>query len=98
MNDDTAGTFTRAARLLRKANLDADESNQLIDVIKEMTNIQAARIIKLFESKLEAQADRIDANAKAYDAQLKTIQFFIVAGIALAGVLASIITILLNNN
>lgn len=96
MSDDTAGPFTRAARLLRKANLNADEANQLIDVIGEMTSMQAARIIQLFESKFEAHADRIDANAKAYDAQLKTMQWFIGIGIALAGVISGVIAALLN--
>lgn len=82
MNDD--GTFTRATRLLRKTALDADEANQLIELIEDMTTREAARIIARVESKMDAQE-------KAFE-QFK---WFLALGIALAGVLASVFTFLL---
>jgi len=73
---DDAGTFTRATRLLRQTTLTADEANQLIEIIEEMTNTEAARIIERVESKIDAT------------------RWFIGAGIAMAGIIAALIAIL----
>ena len=76
MDEDSIGPFTRATRLLRKTALTADEANQLIEIIGEMTSTEAAKIIERVESKIDAT------------------RWFIGAGIAMAGVIAALIAIL----
>ncbi|MCY3615831.1 MAG: hypothetical protein OXH03_12180 [Bacteroidetes bacterium] len=49
------GPFTRATRLLRKTALTADQANQLVEILNEMTSIEAAKIVERLESKIDAQ-------------------------------------------
>lgn len=52
--DEAGGTYTRTTRLLRKTALNADEANQLTEIIGEMTSTEAARIMERVESKIDA--------------------------------------------
>lgn len=53
--NDADGPFTRATRLLRKTALTADQANQLVEILNEMTSIEAAKIMERLESKIDAQ-------------------------------------------
>jgi len=53
--NDADGPFTRATRLLRKTALTADQANQLVEILNEMTSIEAAKIVERLESKIDAQ-------------------------------------------
>ena len=84
MNNDDAGTFTRATRLLRKTELTADGANQLIDILGEMTSTEAAKIIERVEAKIDAMRWFIGAG--------------IAVVVPVIGLIAAVIAIVLSGN
>ena len=76
---DDAGTFTRATRLLRQTTLTADEANQLIEIIEEMSNTSAentvARLEAKFDARFDAQDTKLDAQNTKYNVLIWAIGF-----------------------
>ena len=68
--NQAGGMFTLATRLLRKTTLDADEANQLIEILEEMTSIEAAKIIERVESKFDVQAEQLNSINSKYNVMI----------------------------
>ena len=78
-----------APQLFWRTILNADQANQLSEIIEEMTSIEAANSIARLESKIDARFDALDTKLDA-SAKLQNTKYNLLIGILSAVLIAAI--------